>query len=495
MAAGATPLGSGGRIGKYRIVRLLGGDDRVLRYLAEHTGIGRAVELHCLSAEASADGEAAAQLVREARAFGGASSRNLQGVVDTGRDPEGRPYVVFEALRGEPLSALTRAHPRGLAPERAARIAMQILEALRVLHDAGVVLRRLGPHEVTVEPVSAGEDLVKLRSVHGAALLIEGGAEPVEVGGYAAYVAPEVRRGDPGLDPRVDLYAAGALFRQLLTGAPRGDDEMLSDTARRALARACAEDPDERFASAEGFLQAVALMLPAEDRPPREQLPVPEDSLQADLQYLHLRRTTRHGPRSELEGDSRLSLLPVLLTIEAIYRRFGAEVWEELSRRVEGAEALLPGAGNTPVHLEKGVPVPLFAEILAVTDRIAGRGDLSLVAELGEAMAQRGLHRLFPKLPRPLTPDAIVDGFAYLWSRIGRDGRARVHRTSERSARLSIQDQTTPSLELAGLLAGLLRDALRQAGAEDVEVLLIGAQALGDGRDLFGVEWRPARSV
>jgi hypothetical protein len=231
-------------------------------------------------------------------------------------------------------------------------------------------------------------------------------------------------------------------------------------------------------------------MLPTEDRPPREQLPVPEDPLEADLQYLHLRRTTRHGPRSELEGDSRMSLLPVLLTIEAIYRRFGSGVWAELTRRVDDADALLPGAGNTPVHLEKGVPVPLFAEILSVTDQIAGRGDMSLIAELGGAMAQRGLHRLFPDLPDPLTPDAIVDGFPYLWSRIGRDGRARVHRISEHSARLSIQDQTTPSLELAGLVGGLLREALGQAGATEVEVLLISSQALGDGRDLFGVEWR-----
>jgi hypothetical protein len=65
-----------------------------------------------------------------------------------------------------------------------------------------------------------------------------------------------------------------------------------------------------------------------------------------------------------------------------------------------------------------------------------------------------------------------------------------VQRLSETSVRLSIQDQITPSLELAGLIAGLLREALRQAGATEVEVLLISSQALGDGQDLFGVEWR-----
>jgi len=39
-------------------------------------------------------------------------------------------------------------------------------------------------------------------------------------------------------------------------------------------------------------------------------------------------------------------------------------------------------------------------------------------------------------------------------------------------------------------VGGLLRDALAQAGAAEAEVLLISSQALGDGRDLYGVEWR-----
>lgn len=464
-------------------------------FLAEHTAIGRAVEVHCLASnESTGQEDAAAQLVREARAFGGATHRNVQGVVDTGHDPEGRPFVVYEALRGVPLTELVPAGTGGLGPERAARIVAQLLEALRALHETGVVLRALGPDDVVVERVSPEEDLVKLRCVRG--LVIQAPGLPNEVtpsrvlhGGYSPYLAPEIRRGHPGVDRRVDLYSAGMIFRFLVTGSPTGSEDGLTDPARRALARACAEDPEERFVSAEGFLQAVALLLPLEDRSPRESLSVPADPLQADLQYLHLRRATRHGPRPD-KGDSRLALLPVLLTIEAVYRRFGQGVWAELVRRVEDAEGLLPGAGNTPVHLEKGVPVPLFSEILAVTDQVAGRGDLSLIPELGAAMAQRGLQKLFPDLPRPLTPDAIVDGFPYLWSRIGRDGRAGVRRLSERTARLSIQDQTTPSLELAGLVGGLLRDALVQAGAHDVEVLLIGAQALGDGRDLFGVQWR-----
>ncbi len=258
--------------GKYRVVELLGADDQVERYLAEHTAIRRPVEVHCLRPNQPADGEAAARLVRTARALGGATHRNLQSVVDSGRDREGRPYIVFEALRGAPLRALLRGEP--MESRRAAKIAVQLLEALRALHDAGVVLRCLTPDDLLVESVSAGDELVKIRGVQGAAMMIDGGAEPVRVTGYTAYLAPELRRGDSGLDPRVDLYSAGVILREMSTGAARGDTGPLGDTARRAIARACAEDPDERFANADGFLQAVALLLPTTDRPPASRCPL-----------------------------------------------------------------------------------------------------------------------------------------------------------------------------------------------------------------------------
>jgi len=467
----------------------LGGDAQISRYLAEHQTIGRHVEIHCPTPDQPIDVEADEQLLREARVFGGATHRNLQSVVDSGRDEDGRPYVIYEALRGDSLEELIAANPRGIDPLRAARILIQILEAVRVLHDAGVVLRTLCPTDVMIEPVTGSEELAKVRRVQGAALLIEGSADPVTHLRYAPCLAPELRRGEPGVDPRVDYYSAGVILRQLLTGRPRGDDEALPDVARRCLARACAEDPEERFGSCEGFLQAVALILPPDDREAREQIPTPMDPLSADLQYLHLRRTTRHGPPGELEGDSRMALLPVLLTIEAVYRRFGAEVWTELCNRVENADALLPGAGNTPVHLERGVRVPLFAQILVAVDAIAGHGDLALVAQLGEAVSERALERLFPELPKPITPDVVVEGFCYMWNTVAHDGEPRVRRTGPNRARLWVLNQSTPCLELTGWMAGLLRDALRQAGAHDAEVFIILSDALGDGRDLYGVEW------
>lgn len=480
----------GRAIGKYRLGERLGGDRRVERFLAEHQTIKRVVEVHCLAETELASGDAASRLAREARVLGAATHRNLQGVVDTGRDERGRPYVVYEALRGIPLANLIESAPNGVEPERAARLVLQVLEALRSLHLAGAVMRTLRPDDIVVEQVSAADERVKVRAGLGAALVDSDDPPAISVR-YSTWLAPELRRGEPGLDPRVDFYSVGVILRQLLTGEASGDDEMVSDTARRALARACAELPEERFAHADGFLQSVGLLLPTERRPAREQMKAPADPLAADLQYLHLRRVTRHGPReAEPPAESRVSLLVVLLAIEAIYRRFGADVWSELSANVEGAEALLPGSGNTPVHLSKGVPTALFAQILKTVDRIAGEGHLELVPGLGEQVASRGLRKLLPDLPPNAAPSAIVAGFPYLWSCISLDGEAEVVSSDTHAARLSVCGQTAPRLELAGLMGGILREGLSQLGAQEVEVVLITAEALGDGRDLYGASWR-----
>jgi hypothetical protein len=181
----------------------------------------------------------------------------------------------------------------------------------------------------------------------------------------------------------------------------------------------------------------------------------------------------------------------VLLTIEAIYRRLGADLWARLAAEVPAVDDLLPGSGKTELHLTSGVSVDLFARILSVADSLAGRGDLALLTELGEAVAQRGLRRLFPDLPTPTSADAIVDGFGYLWSRVTMQGSTQELERHATSARLAIREQLEPSLELSGFFAGLMRAAIRSTGVRRSEVFLTSCQALGDAIDVYGVSWTP----
>jgi serine/threonine-protein kinase len=473
--------------GKFRLLEPRASTDAdSVCFLAEHMGIRRQVELKTLAAGVEFPGPAADRLFREARATGSVSHAGIQSVVDSGSDAEGRPYVVYEALKGQSITELCAESPAGVPAIQAARIVLSTLEAIRALHKSGVVARALGPDDVVVLGTKGDDEPIKLRALRAAAFLAEEpppGAIPM-----GPWTAPEIRRGSNGVDPRVDVFSAGVMLRQLLTGRAH-TERPLPDTARRAVDRATAESPDERFPDVEVLMQAVSLMTPSDARPPRDEMQTPEDPLAADLHYMSLRRSTRHGPRTAARGQAKVHLLPVLLTIEAIYRRLGKDAWARLAAEVPGVDDLLPGSGKTEVHMTTGVRVDLFARILASADAIAGHGDLGLLTEIGEAVAHRGLARLFPDLPTALTPEALVDGFPYVWSRITMQGTPVPLERNAASARLAVRGQVEPSLELSGFVAGLLRAAIRNTGVRHSEVFLTASQALGDAVDIYGVSW------
>lgn len=479
--------------GKYRVIGPVaaGADgpvqDGVARLYAEHASIQRDVEVKILVEPTDAG---RARLFREARALGQVAHPSMRGVLDSGQDARGRPFVVYEAVPGETLAARIATHPEGLEPEAAASIAMQILEALRALHRTSVVARALSPESIVLVRTKSGE-VAKIVSLERAAFVGDAAAlDPVR---FNAWAAPEARRGGP-VGPEADIYSAGVMLRHLLTGRPQPGG-ILPDTAERAIERATEEDPEERFPSVDVLMSCVALLLPTAERPPRERMTIPTDSLAADIHWLALRKRTRHGTMEQgPSDDARLHLMAALVTIEAIYRRLGEAHWSALVEAVPLVEQLLPGAGHTTDNLRTGVPGALLAEILERADGIGGRGDLALVSDVGAAIAQRSLRRLCPDLPSTLTPGAIVDGFPYLWSRISRDGEGVVVDRASGEAKLAVQGCPVP-LEIMGLTAALLRAALVEAGGRPVSVAITASSALGDRRDLLHARWIPRASI
>jgi hypothetical protein len=275
------------------------------------------------------------------------------------------------------------------------------------------------------------------------------------------------------------------MLRQLTTGRTQLGGT-LPDTARRGVERATAEDPDERFPDIEVLMQAVALLTPTTSRPPREEMVTPEDALAADLHYLWLRRSTRHGRRTRSGSHASMHSLPVLLVIDAIHQRLGADGWAELASLVDGVEELLSDSANIDAHPDAVIPVELFSRIVAIADSIAGRGDLAFLTELGEMIVSRDLSRLLPELPYPTNPDVFVDGFSYLWSRIAMQGIPMLVERGEHTAKLVVSGQVEPSLELSGFVAALLRAAIRSTG-HGAEVNLTTSQALGDSVDTYHI--------
>ena len=460
----------------------------VLRFLGEHTGIGRPIEALVLDPEFELGGPESAWLLRLARTLGAASHPGLQSLLDSGLGPGDRPYLVFEAATGE--SVAERVKREGpLSIERTGHTVLFVLEALRALHEAGGIARTLGPENFTLTRRGESEGM-KIRHLFGAVSRAEPG-EPCTT--FSPWAAPEVRRNEGAVDVTADLYSVGALLRFLLTGQTGTKASTarssLPDVARRAFERATREAPDQRFPTAEVFMQAVSLLVPSPGGN-RKDAAAPDDPLVADLTYLLRRRSTRHASRPKgASQEGTLQLVPVLLAVEASYRLLGADRWARLVEATPEVERLLPAAGHTPRFLATGVPVPTFEGLLHATDRVLGVGLLGSLPQLADAAVQRGLSRAFPRLPERLSVDALIEGFPYLWSQFETRGTGSIEQRGERSATLAVRGQSAPSIEATGFVAALLRAALRAAGHPDAEVSVSASEALGDRADLLHVRW------
>ena len=135
---------------------------------------------------------------------------------------DGQLYMALELASGMSLEALVL-EQGALAPERAVRIVMQICEALEGAHAASVIHRDLKPANIIVQRIQDGSDSVKVLDF-GMAKLVHGDGpgstaltEQNMVFGTPEYMSPEQARGDE-LDETTDVYAAGVILYELLTG-------------------------------------------------------------------------------------------------------------------------------------------------------------------------------------------------------------------------------------------------------------------------------------
>ena len=225
------------RIGRYRVIELLGegGMGRVL--LAEDDALRRRVALKMLKRE---DESSQRRFLREARAAARVSHPNLCPIFEVG-EAEGRPFLAMELLSGETLSARLRRGP--LAPHEALDLAEDLLSALGALHDAGVVHRDVKPSNLFLTP--HGGKLVDFglaRELPGDVARSVGTTtdltSPGLIIGTPGYMAPEQILGQ-AVDARADLFAAGIVLYEALTGRR----PFPGDTAVAALSGALYEDP------------------------------------------------------------------------------------------------------------------------------------------------------------------------------------------------------------------------------------------------------------
>jgi serine/threonine protein kinase len=268
------------QIGKYRIDRVLGTGAMGVVYLAFDSHIERPVALKTVRRELlGSDGsdDVMARFHNEARAAGRLTHPNVVTVYDFGEDG-GIAYIVMEYVAGTGLDALLA---RGRAPPLATALdwMSQLLAALEYAHEAGIVHRDIKPANLLV----TARGLLKVADF-GVARIGASNTLSGSIIGTPSYMSPEQFIGE-SVDSRTDLFSAGIVLYQLLTGThpfvgspavvmrkilnetPKPPSDLVSSLSPEIDAivlKALARHPDERFASASQWqrvLRAVSQSL------------------------------------------------------------------------------------------------------------------------------------------------------------------------------------------------------------------------------------------
>jgi serine/threonine-protein kinase len=156
---------------------------------------------------------------REARAASRIDHENVTRILDFGQDPEGRPYLAMEYIRG-PSVARQLAEAGPFRVESGLPVLRQVAEALAAAHRCQVVHRDLKPGNVLLADHER-RPLVKIVDFGLAKILGLGSGSIVTPLGHtfgtAGYISPE-QAADEELDERADIYSFGVLAFEMLTG-------------------------------------------------------------------------------------------------------------------------------------------------------------------------------------------------------------------------------------------------------------------------------------
>jgi serine/threonine-protein kinase len=320
--------------GRYRVEARIatGGMSTVYRGL--DIRLHRPVALKVMDARYAGDQQFLTRFHREARAIASLKHPGLVAIYDQGNDPR-HPFLVMELVEGGTLRELLR--ERGpMPPHAVVAVLRPVLGGLGVAHQAGLVHRDVKPENVLIS--QDGE--VKLVDFGLVRAIAEAGVTSTSVIlGTAAYLSPEQVLGQ-ATGPRSDVYAAGIMAFELLTGTtPFSGDSAIGVANQRLdrdvpppsslidgvpeefdafIAGATARDPDRRFADAAAMgadLDAIAEELAL----PQFRVPAPKVSAQHAATVISppvgrpTRQLTRGAqdwqPAADSDGDAETELV------------------------------------------------------------------------------------------------------------------------------------------------------------------------------------------
>jgi N-acetylneuraminic acid mutarotase len=258
-----------GRLGPYRVLRVLGTGGMGVVFAAEDSLLKRPVALKAMLPAAAASASAKQRFLREAQLAASIEHDHIVTIYQVGED-RGVPFLAMQLLKGEPLDERLKRAPR-LSAIEVARLGGEIAEGLAAAHERGLIHRDVKPANVWLEAPSGRVKLLDFglaRAVVDDTHLTRSGA----LIGTPRYMAPEQAAGEVDrIGPATDTYGLGVVLYEMLTGCvpfegplfqllnqivnetPPPPSQLAPNLDRgleRIVLKALARRPEERYPSA-----------------------------------------------------------------------------------------------------------------------------------------------------------------------------------------------------------------------------------------------------
>ncbi|NEG56090.1 Stk1 family PASTA domain-containing Ser/Thr kinase [Bifidobacterium sp. SMA15] len=211
--------------GRYQLGQLVGRGGMAEVHVATDTRLGRTVAIKIMRADLANDEIFLKRFRREAHSVAQMNNPNIVNIYDSGEEtvtgengqPERLPYLVMEYVKGQTLRDIIRVNGP-LSQRDAEQVMLGVLNALEYSHRMGVIHRDIKPGNIMISE----QGMVKVMDFGIARALDDSAATMTQsqgVVGTAQYLSPEQARGET-VDMRSDLYSAGCVLYEMLTGRP-----------------------------------------------------------------------------------------------------------------------------------------------------------------------------------------------------------------------------------------------------------------------------------
>ena len=255
---------------RYEILELIGSGGMANVYKARCHRLNRLVAIKILKSDLADNADFRRRFHDESQAVAQLSHANIVSVYDVSTNPD-REYIVMELIDGITLKQYMERRGR-MDWRESLHFITQIMRGLSHAHSRGIIHRDIKPQTIMV----LRDGSVKVADFGIACLANQGQTLTQEALGSVHYISPEQARGDR-IDARSDIYSAGVVLYEMLTGrlpfegdsavsvaiqhlssvplAPRDIDPSIPEPLELICMKAMNSDPNKRYASADAMIE------------------------------------------------------------------------------------------------------------------------------------------------------------------------------------------------------------------------------------------------